>query len=657
MCNHQLESNEVLMEDEECLDFQMQIWKTMEDDPLFHHSFLTPSADDLQRLTTLRCKKIRSHKFLIVGDMLQNPIKLLVLTQSLCQYDMSLGLKYFVPFIFFINSVRDLGTEKHEHFIRSAEKEEINGCYALTEVAHGTNVKKMRTTATFDPKTQEFIIHSEDFESGKCWIGGLGKSATHATVFAQLITPDGVKHGLHAFVIPLRNPKTMLLYPGVLIGDMGEKIGLNGVDNGFAVFTKYRLPKDNLLDKMGTVTQDGKYISAFDNPRERFATSLSTLSLGRTGVSVMSTGILLKAVVIAIRYSAVRRQFGSSDGEELAIIEYQLQQWRLFPYLAASYAFKIFCDASISHLFEFRKGIYFEEDKEKMAVLGMEIHIIQSSAKGLTSWTTQHGIQECREACGGHGYLKCAGFGALRNDNDANCTYEGDNNVLCQQTSNWLLHLWAARNMSENKIITPLGSADFLYTHDIASRNELGEEVPCFVAPILEAYDILLIWLLENTSKVYEEHCKVKDSFTARSDSQVYFARTLSMVFIERFVIKTFWEFCNSEKSTGNEKAVLQKLCSLYGLWSLEKHLGTLYECGYATGPQPTRLIREGILQICLQLKPEAVALADAIAPPDFILNSVIGKSDGKLYQNIEGCLIQTPGATQRPVWWRDIIG
>jgi Acyl-CoA dehydrogenases len=60
-----------------------------------------------------------------------------------------------------------------------------------------------------------------------------GKTATHATVFAQLITPDGVNHGLHAFVVPLRDVNTMHLYPGVLVGHMGEKIGLNGVDNGY----------------------------------------------------------------------------------------------------------------------------------------------------------------------------------------------------------------------------------------------------------------------------------------------------------------------------------------------------------------------------------------------------------------------------------------
>ena len=77
------------------------------------------------------------------------------------------------------------------------------------------------------------MLHTPDIEATKCWSGNLGKIATHAIVYAQLYTPDGQHHGLNAFVVPVRDIRTLKPFPGVLVGDMGKKIGLNGLANGY----------------------------------------------------------------------------------------------------------------------------------------------------------------------------------------------------------------------------------------------------------------------------------------------------------------------------------------------------------------------------------------------------------------------------------------
>lgn len=82
----------------------------------------------------------------------------------------------------------------------------------------------------------------------------------------------------------------------------------------------------------------------------------------------------------------------------------------------------------------------------------------------MITWATRDAIQECREACGGHGYLRDAGLGDLRNDHDPTVTYEGDNNVLQQQSSNWLLKQW--NNLMENEnTCSPLSTCAFLEHH------------------------------------------------------------------------------------------------------------------------------------------------------------------------------------------------
>lgn len=123
---------------------------------------------------------------------------------------------------------------------------------------------------------------------------------------------------------------------------------------------------------------------------------------------------------------------------------------------------KIFSDFINERVAQFSIDSNAGKNKDMIADLGMEIHVVSAASKPVIGWISRDGIQECREACGGHGYLKVSEIGDIRNDHDANCTYEGENHVLIQQTSNWLLKLWPVMLKRKALPTMPLNSINYL---------------------------------------------------------------------------------------------------------------------------------------------------------------------------------------------------
>ncbi|KAJ4439582.1 hypothetical protein ANN_07709 [Periplaneta americana] len=622
-----------------------KVWRTLEADPLFQHPQTMLTLDEERHLATKQMYRIKQYNFLPIEEMIGDIRKPFIFHEMLFLLSPALSMKFSLTFGMFSNSVTGMGTSRHVKYVEAIDEGSLKDRLFLPPLPHDLEELKPE----FEKLT---TFHRGYVEKGKC--------ATHAVVYAKLITPDGEDHGLHAFVVPIRNTSTLLPFPGVLIGDLGEKVGVNGVDNGFIMFTHYRIPRENLLNKSGDVNTEGKYISPIKDPKKRMGAAFGALSNGRVSIMGICLAYLLKAVTIALRYSAIRKQFGPDNGEELPVLEYQLQQGRLLPHLAATFALKNFTNYIYKIQGEFILRTTMGEKSAEMADLGMEIHVVSSAGKPIAGWIARDGIQECREACGGHGYLKASGLGDLRNNNDANCTYEGENNVLLQQTSNWLLTQWNNRVKEGTRISTPLGSANYLSDADKILRTRFSAQtIEEAVNPevLLSAYKWLVCWLLQATAnKVQSLLQRGKDAFTAKNDSQMFYAKPLSLAFIEHFILQRFWLCATADGIDPKVKAVLTNLCSLYGAWSLEKHLATLYQGSYINGLEPAQLIREGILDLFTKLKPDAIALVDVIAPPDFALNSVLGKSDGKVYENLQAFLFQSPQVFERPSWWQDVV-
>jgi acyl-CoA oxidase len=355
--------------------------------------------------------------------------------ETLAYGDLSLLVKVGVQFGLFGGAILMLGSRRHhDAYLEDLIAGRLLGCFAMTETGHGSNVQALGTAATYDAARGEFVISTPDDSARKDYIGNAALHAQAAVVFAQLEVA-GEGHGVHAFVVPLRAEGRLL--PGIRVEDDGLKMGLNGVDNGRIWFDGVRVPRDNLLNRFADVTDDGRYTSPIDNPDKRFFTMLGTLVQGRVCVSGAGINAAKVALTRAVRYAVRRRQFtATSPDEEEVLLDYGLHQRRLFPLLAENYALH-FAQEEPAHrthdVFSVRTG----DDEDEQA--RRELESRAAGTKALGTWHATRTIQECREECGGAGYLAVNRFAALKADTDVFTTFEGDNHVLLQLVAKGLL--------------------------------------------------------------------------------------------------------------------------------------------------------------------------------------------------------------------------
>ncbi|KAL1215478.1 Acyl-coenzyme A oxidase 2, peroxisomal [Cardamine amara subsp. amara] len=553
----------------------------------------------------------------------EDPAKYFAIVEAVGSVDMSLGIKLGVQYSLWGGSVINLGTKKHkDKYFDGIDNLEYTGCFAMTELHHGSNVQGLQTTATFDPLKDEFIIDTPHDGAIKWWIGNAAVHGKFATVFARLILPThdskGVSDmGVHAFIVPIRDMKTHQTLPGVEIQDCGHKVGLNGVDNGALRFRSMRIPRDNLLNRFGDVARDGKYTSSLPTINKRFAATLGELVGGRVGLAYASVGVLKISATIAIRYSLLRQQFGPPKQPEVSILDYQSQQHKLMPMLASTYAYHF----ATVYLVE----KYSEMKKTHEEQLVADVHALSAGLKSYITSYTAKALSVCREACGGHGYAAVNRFGSLRNDHDIFQTFEGDNTVLLQQVAADLLKQYKEKFQGGTLTVTWSYLRESMNSYlsqpnPVTARWE-GEDHLRDPKFQLDAFRYRTSRLLQSVAMRLNKHTKTLGTFGAWNRCLNHLL-TLAESHIETVILARFIDAVKN-CSEPSARAALKLACDLYALDRIWNDIGTYRNVDYVA-PNKAKAIHKLTEYLSFQVRTVAKELVDAFELPDHVTRAPI---------------------------------
>lgn len=540
--------------------------------------------------------------------------KFMAAFETLAYGDQSITIKFGVQFGLFAGSIFQLGTKRHhDKYLADAASLKLPGCFAMTETGHGSNVRDIETTAVYDKDTQSFIINTPTESARKDYIGNAAVHGRMASVFAQLHT-DGENYGVHVILVPIRDDDGNLM-KGVRIEDVGDKLGLNGVDNGIIWFDNVSVPRENLLDRFASVSKNGEYESPIASSTRRFFTMLGTLVGGRISVAAAGLNAGKSALTIAIRYASKRRQFGAVGAVETLLLDYPAHQRRLMPLLANAFA----VDFALKYL---KKRFINRTDEDSL-----EVESLAAGIKAIATWNTTETIQTCREACGGEGYVAENRFGALKADSDVYTTFEGDNTVLLQLVAKGCLSdfrqqfhdmkFFGMVKYIANIAAVSLTELNPLITRQVDSEHLRDSNFHQSAFQYREQ-DILR----SGARRLKKRIDNGMDSYSAFIECQNHMVN-LAKAYVDRVILEQFIEVID-DNAGSSLHGVLKNLCDLFALSMIEKNKGWYLEHGYLEGVK-SKAIRKEVDRLSRELSKEAVGLVNSFGIPDEILSAPIG--------------------------------
>jgi len=541
--------------------------------------------------------------------------------QALAMFDLSLVVKLGVQYGLFGGSIIFLGNEAHHRkYLPDIASLKLLGGFAMTESGHGSNVQALETTAIYDPDTEEFVIRTPSVSARKEWIGNAARDGHAVTVFAQLET-GGDGYGVHAFIVPIRDDSGAVM-KGVRIEDCGHKMGLNGVDNGRLYFDDVRIPRSNLLDRYATVHADGSYDSPIASDNKRFFTMLGTLVGGRISVASASVTAAKKALAIATRYGAMRRQFGDAPDNdrrcELRVLDYRTHQMRLFPKIAHTYALHFAVEDLI------------EQFRTRTEDTARHVETLAAGIKALASWHAIDASQQARECCGGLGFLTENQIATIRRDIDVFATFEGDNTVLMNLVAKNKLGRYA-KSFEQNLVITVVrelvrkARTELLEGNPVIARKTDEDHLRSadFHLEVLKlrAHNLLV----SGARRIRKRIGDGMDPFMAFADIQDHLM-AYARADMEHHVTERFADVV-AGMEPGPTRDALETMRQLSAVDIIYEDSAWFLDNSYFQ-PAKRRALRKLRLKLLEEIRPDALGYIEAFAIPDGCLSAPIAFED-----------------------------
>lgn len=511
-------------------------------------------------------------------ELAADPERLIALHEWAGFVDGILASQANIHYNLFIGSILDLDHERTVDLAPFAALEEY-GTILITEVGFGNNAADLETTATYQHETGTFDLHTPGPRARKFMPNAGATGGSKSGLVAARLVVRGEDCGVFLFLVPLTGT------PGVTVRPLPEKPGF-ALDNGVTSFDHVTLPRSAFLGgDHGTLTEDGEFHSTIGNKRRRFLRSLERVTAGKLCLSGSSLGIMRGAVTIAIRYAHQRLTFASSGGGTVPIFDYRCNQSRLLGTLATAYAGTLLLREVVR-----RRAGRGESD-------ALEVDTLIAVVKGWVTWRTRDVLIECRERCGAQGLLSVNRIIDALIPTEGAITAEGDNLVIWSKAGADMLTGRGYRPPAVPEAVHSLQDCDFLHAllvHHERYRHQWAR-------------------------------AQLRKPSSNRWNNAVNPALDLVEACATRLAAEAL--LSAAREATGAAREVLELTFRLFAAQQLAPHTGVLLAEGHLTADQVRDLPAE-IDSVTEQLAPHALAMVDAFAIPDDLLQAPIAADD-----------------------------